>query len=64
MRVARPSKTPPVEQGCQVILVQRAFGLGERQLQRDDAADELGAATAAKQGGQHDLAVRTDEPSP
>ncbi|ASI68590.1 hypothetical protein BA022_08485 [Diaphorobacter nitroreducens] len=64
MPVTGPPETSPVEQCRQVVLMQCPFGLGERQLQLDDAAGQFGATAATEERGQHDLAMRTNESSP
>ncbi len=64
MRVACPPKSTPVEQRRQVVLVKCVFGLTERKLQLGDSAGQLGATTAAKEGGQHSLALSTDKALP
>lgn len=61
--VTNSPEAPPVEQRRQVVLMQCTFGLGERQLQLDDAAGQLGAKAAAEEGGQHDLAMVTNKSS-
>lgn len=64
MPITSSPEAPPVKQRSQVVLMQCPFGLGERQLQLDDAAGQLGASAATEEGGQHDLVMRTNESSP